>query len=163
MRVCQNSFFEEIAPATVICRRGETFCLGIMTHSLITNIGLTLWITLLNHRKFPMGLFSSFGKGSVNRCCHCKFRHNGSLDGTWIVPCQHKMLHSWQTQPYFRLRKNRKIWVKEIHRPLSMTGAFLCIGISSYNQYKQLYNHQYLSIPVPNHCAIHLLTCKVYY
>ena len=34
-RVCQNSLFEEITPATTICRRGETFCLGIMTHPLI--------------------------------------------------------------------------------------------------------------------------------
>ena len=41
--------------------------------------GLTLRITLLDHQKFPMGLFPSFGKGSVDRCRHCRFRHNGSL------------------------------------------------------------------------------------
>lgn len=32
MEVCQNSFFEEITPAAVICSRGEPFYLGIMTH-----------------------------------------------------------------------------------------------------------------------------------
>ena len=31
-KVCQNSFFEEITPAAVICSRGEPFYLGIMTH-----------------------------------------------------------------------------------------------------------------------------------
>ena len=31
-KVCQNSFFEEITPAAVICNRGEPFYLGIMTH-----------------------------------------------------------------------------------------------------------------------------------
>ena len=33
-KVCQNSFFEEITPAEVICNRGEPFYLGIMTHPL---------------------------------------------------------------------------------------------------------------------------------
>ena len=42
-RVSQNSLFEEITPATAICRRGETFCLGIMTSSFIlSSVGLTL-------------------------------------------------------------------------------------------------------------------------
>ena len=31
-KVCQNSFFEEITPAAVICSRGEPFYLGTMTH-----------------------------------------------------------------------------------------------------------------------------------
>ena len=33
-KVYQNSFFEEITPAAVICNRGEPFYLGIMTHPL---------------------------------------------------------------------------------------------------------------------------------
>ena len=32
MRVCQNSFFEKITPATTFCGRGKFIYLGILTH-----------------------------------------------------------------------------------------------------------------------------------
>ena len=37
-KVCQNSFFEEITPAAVICSRGEPFYLGTMTHPPIFSV-----------------------------------------------------------------------------------------------------------------------------